>query len=492
MLSAPGKSADGHAAFLAAPTDTSVPLNAITENDYQSSMLELFSRYAKDYMVERSSSSSTQPQLQECQHVNQTHGIAADGSGPKAVAAGVKLPNDSTTSSFFGGSYSIAQKRHGVPSRLIQEYVAIMERRGAIPDEDHHTTAAAASPSPTPRRLYELEAENMYLRVVLNHMEEHLLKLETTKDLQQRSSPRRSPSAISPEPHMQPSATQVAAALHRTSDGRGFSPASTQEVGDLQEQIDVLRDAVLELSCRTSVVRAASTSPLPAEGSRLAVPTRAISPSPRCATPTCTTDVPTLQRIILQQQQTIRALEQEREDTLAQQTATHSELGLKLWGLSTTASKGNDEDGEVPGCEAMANWRSTCASGVDASDEPGAASAVKTRHTNPGWTSAAAPNMAERAVEFRFSSPDAMHRRPLFGSTVLDDVLDPSRTTGGGDGEGSSSGTQTPPPRRTVVLFPRGHRCSSLLEEDETAHPVDDGTPVMRPTQQIAGAKSPF
>lgn len=433
-------------------------------------------------------------------------------------------------------------------SRLIDEAVA---RSGA----------ANAAPM---RSAAELGAENVYLRALLSRMlQQHqhgssascalaAAEVEEVAPVSrlsphpetQLSSPeravhvegsdsRRSPSAACPEPtdHVLLSA----GAIHRAFvgrktvvvDPREASPATAGQVGELQEQIELLREAVRELSQQASVTRGYSASPLPAETRAATFAVRAVSPSPRCATPTCTTDVPTLQRIILHQQQTIQTLQLEVEEMAS--AKVQIERLLHLHEAATTASAAaalnaspvgavvEDEEEDTPCLAATTHWRSTCHTDGCASDatplpySPVQGSASATAHE--AETVATAEEMYRMDFDAATEMPKEKRRAATFGGTRPPTWFDtaalsaeePFLLTGSGGAAGSgseedeaetgddvpSSGMRTPLPRRTVVLHPLHLRFSSAT--GDSASVTGGGTeesPVMRPTKASYGTLS--
>ncbi|KPI89106.1 hypothetical protein ABL78_1750 [Leptomonas seymouri] len=425
-----------------------------------------------------------------------------------------------------------------VPEALLQECSKLIED--------------AAYPTQL-RSAVELEGENAYLRALLSrllqrhqssaaedaaetavkraapssaaspHSAEQLSSQEDTHG--DGSVSRRSPSVACPEPpelaHVSSDAVHCVHADRKAAvvDPCGMPPATALQVGELHEQIELLREAVRELSQQASVTRGHSDSPLPAG-------IRAVSPSPRCATPTCTTDVPTLQRIILHQQQTIRTLQLEMEEMESAKVQVEQLLHLHEAAAKASAADAGvaaaapqDED-DTPCLAATTNWRSTCntedrSSGLMASQavpygavaQESASDATHNTVHHIG-THAAAEEMyrmdfdaaAEAAIEKRRAATYGGVRPPLWLDSAL--AADrPAHLAGVGadeeEAEGeigddaTSSGMRTPLQRRTVVLRPLHLRFSSATGDSTsmTGGPSDE-SPVMRPTKPSYGTVS--
>nr|CAJ2476197.1 unnamed protein product [Leishmania braziliensis] len=417
-----------------------------------------------------------------------------------------------------------------VPPELAREYARMKEE--ALAHSHRHNAPA----EPSARGTEELEAENAYLRALVLRLEGQLqppTSCEAQSDEIVSSLPSscpapghdgvpatnhlRSPSAAPPDQLAKGSAALYNSLLSRSGSAASPPPVTSHQVSDLQEQIDLLREAVQELSQRASVRGGHSSSPVPADAAEASLRLRAISPFPRCATPTCTTDVRTLQRIILHQQQTIRTLEQEMEDVHTAKTQMERAMTQLREATASIAAreKGGTEDEDVGVLGATAHWRSTCQTEDRFSDcIPVAESTVygyagqdavdSVCHDTAsvaadGSTAAQEMHMmdveaaAEQVPEKRRAATFGGMRPPLwFDSTTS--VADPTRQPDVVAGEDecedeSSSGTLTPMPRRTVVLH---QRFSSAIGDSFSVcgRISADESPFARHTQMSCGTAS--
>ncbi|KPA85489.1 hypothetical protein ABB37_01779 [Leptomonas pyrrhocoris] len=428
------------------------------------------------------------------------------------------------------------------PEALLQECSQLMEE-AAYPE---HVRSAVA-----------LEVENAYLRALLSRVlqqqqpsvdavvqeaatsAEPSLRPSAQLSPQRRthvdeSEARRSPSAAYPGPaaHAGGSADAVHHAVtgHTTTavDLREASPATALQVGELQEQIELLREAVRGLSQQASMARANSATPLPADARAPLPPFRAVSPSPRCATPTCTTDVPTLQRIILHQQQTISTLRLEMEEVEAAKVRMEQLLNLHAAAATADAAEVNadattsrEEEDDTPCFAATTNWRSTC----QTEDRPSEltatqvqpygvitrASATDASHDNAdhnGSTHTAADELYRMDFDAAAEAASEKRRAATYGGVQPLPWLGPALSTDepifltGVEGEvedeeaemcddAPSSGMRTPLPRGTVVLRPLHQRFSSATGDSTSlTGGLTAESPVMRPTKVSYGTLS--
>lgn len=372
---------------------------------------------------------------------------------------------------------------------------------------------AAAQP-PRTRPPTELEAENAYLRAVLSRMLQQqqqplssaaqdgamtVQEVAPASELSPRpaahpnspeehtqgdgSDSHRSPSAACPEPveHAHMSADAVRRALvgrrpFAAGGPRDVSPATAFQVGELQEQIELLREAVRELSQQASVARGHSASPLPADARVAPFALRAVSPSPRCATPTCTTDVSTLQRIILHQQQTIRKLQLEMEEVESAKVQIEQLLHLheaaEMAGAADAAADIaaalHEEKEEMEG-----EIEEDATAQMYVMDFDAAAEMAKEKRRAATYGGAPPPSWLDSSL----SLEEPIHL-PSNAADVTAEEEEQGVETGD---EAPSSGMRTPLPRRTVVLRPLQQRYSSMTTEE---------SPVMRPTKASSGTVS--
>ncbi|KAK7201014.1 hypothetical protein NESM_000160900 [Novymonas esmeraldas] len=485
--------------------DASAALSTMALHD---ALARLCESYAESYLLQRHPPAPPTA-LQPRQSVNVHH------TSSSGTAAATKC-----TGTTFASSTS--RLCLAAPPELVREYTQMKE--------------AVLLPSPTgctvpqveTRSAEVLEVENAYLRALVARLAQShpsspqhrspsfdpqptdgaspLLSPRPELHIPTHD-PRRSPSAACPESNTRERAAAAAGddgglVDHRGSRETSPAPATAHQVSDLQEQIVLLREAVQGLSRQTSVVRRNSVSPAPADAVAPPLRLRAISPSPRCATPTCTTDVPTLQRIILHQQQTIRTLQQEMEDVHAAKSrmeramaqlreatsviATHEEVGGE--------DDDDDEDDDAGLLGATTHWRSTCqtedsASGIappavpilhDYAEQDATEPAFRNGGGSGGAAAAARDERAAVAREILQMDAEAVAdvaparrraatfgglRPPLWFDSNTSSA-DPLRPLGTGTTtveeeeeeeveEDPSSGMRTPLPRRTVVLHPR-------------------------------------
>ncbi|CAJ1990202.1 hypothetical protein conserved [Leishmania donovani] len=413
--------------------------------------------------------------LQARRSVNAQTTSVAKGQAPAAAAASPSLT---------------------VPPELVREYARMKEEALA------HCHRQNAPVDISARSTEELEVENAYLRSLVLWLERHLQRLPSLetqpgevvstlpspRPVPQREGSlttehRLSPSAVRPEPVAKHAVDQYNSLMLRSGSEASPPPATAQQVSELQEQIDLLREAVRGLSQRASVTGGHSSSPVPTDAAALSMRLHTVSPLPRCATPTCTTDVRTLQRIILHQQQTIRTLQQEMEDVHTAKAQMEQAMTQLREATATIAAReeGCTEDEEVGALGATAHWRSTCETedrisgcvsladaasygyaGQDAADAAGHATAA-----GAAGEGRAAQEMrkidleaaVEQAPEKRRAATFGGMRPPLWFDSNTS-LADPIRLLGGAAGEDEdvdepSSGMRTPLPRRTVLLHQR-------------------------------------
>ncbi|KAG5474962.1 hypothetical protein CUR178_04412 [Leishmania enriettii] len=416
------------------------------------------------------------------------------------------------------------------PPELARAYARMKE------EATTHCHRYSAPVEQSTRSAEELEAENAYLRALVLRLERHYepltsIEAQAADVMPSLRSPhtaplgenavatqhRRSPSATCPEP------------LARTTDAayhwrmlRGVSeasppPATSHQVSELQEQIDLLREAVQELSQRASITRGHSASPTPADAATSSLQLRAISPFPRCATPTCTTDVRTLQRIIMDQQQTIRTLEQEMEDVHKAKDQMERAMTQLREATAAIATRGDGatEDEDVALLGATTHWRSACltedrtsscipiaesTSGDYAEQDAAAPVCNATAAVAAGECTASQEMLkidgeaaAEQLPEKRRAATFGGMRPPLWFDCSTS-LADPVRLPGAVaaeyvDEDEPSSGMRTPLPRRTVVLH---HRLSSAIGDNSSVSGgagVDE-SPFNQYTQMSCGTAS--
>ncbi|KAG5474293.1 hypothetical protein LSCM1_03073 [Leishmania martiniquensis] len=418
------------------------------------------------------------------------------------------------------------------PSELTREYARMKEE--AITQCQRHDALVELSA----RSTEELEAENAYLRALVLRLEKHYrhvtsFEAPTVEVVPSLPSPstaplgesmpvtqhRRSPSAACPDRLIKEAEGPGPWRVFRSGSEASPAPATSHQVSELQEQIDLLREAVRELSQRASVTRGHSASPMPAEGAAPSMQPRALSPFPRCATPTCTTDVRTLQRIIMHQQQTIRTLEQEMEDV--HKAKEQMEQAMTQLREATAAMEVRDgvgaEDEDVGMLDATTHWRSACLTEDRTSSciplvETTSGDYAYQETVDPVCNSSTAVAAGEGAIaqemlnidveaaaeqvpEKRRAATFGGMRPPLwFDCTTA--LADPVRLPGAvamaveyGDEDEPSSGTRTPLPRRTVVLH---QRLSSAVGDTSSVSGgagVDE-SPFTRRTQMSCGTGS--
>lgn len=498
----------------------------------EATLQQLCEPYVEAYLQHRTPSAAPASALQHRSSVNVPLHAASTQKGP---------------------AVSSSSRALAAPPELVREYVRLCEETAA-------TTGVRCAP-PTAARVCELEAESAYYRALVLRLQTGAMPLVTGHAdgaaLPAPASPRPTPprlgdsSSAASDGQRSPSATRPAAAPRRTTgwragpDGGSLPPATTHQVSDLQEQIDFLREAVRELSHCASVARAHSTSPAPGEAASVPVlPRRAASPSPRCATPTCTTDVPTLQRIILHQQQTIRTLQLEMEEVHAARAKMEramTQLREAIAGRDDEVDSEDDED-DAGVLGATTHWRSTYHTEDRSFDgTPMASDVVGRAPASPAGaltaTRAAAAGGAAAVTLYDDEVQDALPRssKPERGEDAAADVMramdlateaeaaaaperrraatfgglrpplwfdcsaptpcaDPIAIPGGGDeddeDEEPSSGMRTPMPRRTVVL---PQRFSSATGDNSSLGGVGvggDESPLNRHTQLSFGTAS--
>ncbi|GET89976.1 hypothetical protein, unknown function [Leishmania tarentolae] len=417
-----------------------------------------------------------------------------------------------------------------VPPELAREYARMKE------ESLTHCHGQNAPVEISARSTEELEAENAYLRSLVRCLERHLpypSSLETPlgeavstppsprpslgRESSTTSEPRLSPSAVRPDPLVKDVVGQYNSFTLRCGSEVSPPPATAQQVSELQEQIDLLCEAVRGLSQRASVAGGHSSSPVPADTAARSVQQNAVSPLPRCATPTCTTDVRTLQRIILNQQQTIRTLKQEMEDVhIAKVQMEQAMLQLREATASIAArEEGCAEDEDIGAFGATAHWRSTfqtedrisgCISvvgealhdysGEDAADTVGHA-------TTSGATGKdeAVQEMREIDLEAAVEQAPEKRRAATFGgmrpplwldssASLADAVRLPGCVAGEDeDVDEPSSGMRTPLPRRTVLLHQRFSSATGDTSSVWGAAGIDE-SPFTQHTQMSCGTAS--
>ncbi|KAG5500384.1 hypothetical protein JKF63_03476 [Porcisia hertigi] len=388
----------------------------------------------------------------------------------------------------------IASPFLAVPPELSREYTRLKEE--TLRSCHGNNTPVAFST----RSTEELEAENAYLRALVlwsERQHKHVTLFEARPDeiVSSLPSPQsmqhgddsptiehpRSPSASCPQPPTQPTGGKCASPVLRRSSETSPIPASPSDVSNLQGQIDHLRQAVRELSQRASVTRGHSASPFSGDAALLSRRLSATTPSPRCATPTCTTDVRTLHQIILRQQQTIHTLQQEMEDVRTakaqmEQAMTHLR---EATATITAAEEREAEDEDMGALGAPVHWRSTLQTddrvsrftpvlGAGSPDYAGRDTADPVDRATVAVTAgegSAAQEMlrmnaeaaAELASERRRAATFGGMRPPLWfdlNSSSADPTGMPDGAAGEDEDE-ASSGMRTPLPRRTVVLHQR-------------------------------------
>jgi hypothetical protein len=527
-----------------------------------------------------------------------------EGKPPAALAATLVQDLERVCKPYVDAFFVNMEKHnpHGVPRASLQMRDSAnshSSKKGSITSATASTLSApaalirecsqligrAAHPAHA-RSAVEVQAENVYLRaLLLRILQQHPHPQSTaSKDVveavhevtlpqpslelsprpaahlrspehthSEGSDSRRSPSAACPEPaaaHPRVHADAVHRALlggRKTCvvpalDGSETSPATALQVGELQEQIELLREAVRELSQQASMGRGHSASPLPTETRAVPFTLRAVSPSPRCATPTCTNDVPTLQRIVLHQQQTIRTLQLQMEEV--ESAKMQIEQLLHLHEAAATAGAADiedaaavplplrrgemekEEDDDTPYLAATTNWRSTCHADDRASDF--AAAHLEPVSGHPHATGAALPEAAVGAPHDTITAVEEMYkmdfdaaaeaatekrRAATYGGMGSPSWLDtamsmdePIQLVGDNAAEKSvgeqgeeedmelgdeapSSGMRTPLPRCTVVLQ-RRYSSATGDSASVTGRGASDESPVMRPTKQSFGTVS--
>lgn len=417
-----------------------------------------------------------------------------------------------------------------VPPELLREYVRMKEEALA---HCHHQNAPADI---SVRRTEELEAENAYLRSLVLWLERHLPHLpsfetrlgEVVSTLPSpRPVPRRegspttehqlSPSAVRPDPVAKHAVDQYNSFMLRSGSETSPPPATAQQVSELQEQIDLLREAVRGLSQRASVTGGHSSSPVPADAAAPSLRLHTVSPLPRCAIPTCTTDVRTLQQIILHQQQTIRTLEQEMENVHTAKAQMEQAMTQLREATAAIAAReeGCTEDEDVGALGATAHWRSTCqtedrisgcislldAASYDYARQDAADTVGHSTASGAAGEGTAARGMLKIDLEAAVEQAPEKRRAATFGGTrpplwfdsnasLADPVRLPGVAAGEDeDGDEPSSGMRTPLPRRTVLLHQRFSSATGETSSMYSGVGIDE-SPFTQHTQMSCGTAS--